>query len=60
MVSDDFSSANNVLYHVLCTGLIIYLYDVTEFLGVTHTCSLKHVCAQAWCLTWLCDLHVVF
>lgn len=42
MVSDDFSSGNNVLHHVLCTDPIIYLYDMTEFLETTHMCSLKH------------------
>lgn len=56
MVSHDFSSGN-VLYHLLCAGPVTYLYDVTEFLEITHMCNLKHVCLQACCLhLWVVEL----
>lgn len=50
MVSDDFSSDNNVLYSILCIRPVIYLYDVNEFIEATHACNLKHTCLQARCL----------
>lgn len=62
MVCDDFSSGNTVLYHVLCTGPVVYLYDVAEFLEATHMSSLKHmcVCRLSALVHQLCDLRTVF